>query len=83
MNNGLMQTLAFYQDKGKPHQEVLNQHIIGWLAASSLFTHQNNVPLNFNTMMEFLLKANSQQYRQATEETLALLRWIRQLAAIN
>ena len=74
MNNGLMQTLAFYQDKGKSHHLALNQHIIDWLAA--YFASHDN-------MMEFLLKADSQKYRKATEETLALLRWVRQLAAIN
>lgn len=81
MNNGLMQTLAFYQDKGKAHHTALNKHIIDWLAA--YFTHQDNVSVSFDKMMDALLKADSQKYRKATEETLALLRWIRQFAAIS
>jgi CRISPR-associated protein Cmr5 len=81
MNNGLMQTLAFYQDKSKPHHTALNQHIIDWLA--SYFTRQENVTVPFDKMMDALLAADSQKYRKATEETLALLRWIRQFAAIN
>jgi CRISPR-associated protein Cmr5 len=81
MNNGLMQTLAFYQDKGKSHHQALNRHIIDWLAA--YFTHQENVSVPFDKMMEALMNADSQKYRKATEETLALLRWIRQFAAIS
>lgn len=81
MNNGLMQTLAFYEDKGKnkPHQKLLNRHIIGWLTARFNIASSES----FESMMVFLQEANSQQYRKATEEALALLRWIRQFAAIN
>ena len=53
MNNGLMQTLAFYADKDP----------------------------GFLFFMEIMLKADSSTYRQATEEALLLLRWIRQFAA--
>ncbi|MBE0434897.1 MAG: type III-B CRISPR module-associated protein Cmr5 [Methylomicrobium sp.] len=81
MNNGLMQTLAFYQDKKGEHYKALNKHIIDWLAA--YLTHQENVTVPFDKMMDALLNANSQKYRKATEETLALLRWIRQFAAIS
>jgi CRISPR-associated protein Cmr5 len=81
MNNGLMQTLAFYQDKGKAHHIALNQHIIGWLAL--YLTGQENVAVPFDVMMKSLQEANSQKYRKVTEETLALLRWIRQFSAIS
>ena len=80
MNNGLMQTLAFYQDKAKPHHIDLNKHLIDWL---TIYFDQQNKTIAFETMMECLLKIDSKKYRQATEETLALLRWIRQFAAIN
>ncbi len=33
MNNGLMQALAFYQSKGKPHHLALNKHTQEWLKA--------------------------------------------------
>ena len=82
MNNGLMQTLAFYQDKGKPHHQALNQHIIGWLWEHPLRRDEGVAPTFEQTMQE-LLANDSQAYRKATEETLALLRWIRQFAAIN
>ena len=81
MNNGLMQTLAFFEDKGKKHHQDLNRHIIDWLAAYLTDQEISNVP--FKTMMDSLLKADSQKFRKATEESLALLRWIRQLAALN
>lgn len=81
MNNGLMQTLAFYEDKGNKQHQALNQHIIDWLAF--YFTHQENATISFEKMMNILLNTDGQKYRQATEETLALLRWIRQFAAIN
>lgn len=79
MNNGLMQTLAFYEDKGKQHHRDLNRHIIGWLAPRYDISNET-----FAGMMQFLHgEVNSQQYREATQETLALLRWIRQFAAID
>jgi len=81
MNNGLMQTLAFYEDKGKKHHQALNQHIIDWLATYLTGKEVSNLP--FKTMMDALQNADSQKYRKATEESLALLRWIRQFAAIN
>jgi CRISPR-associated protein Cmr5 len=81
MNNGLMQTLAFYQDKDSQHHKSLNQHIIDWLATYLTGKEVSNYP--FKAMMDDLQSANSQKYRQVTEETLALLRWIRQFAAIN
>jgi CRISPR-associated protein Cmr5 len=82
MNNGLMQTLAFYQDKKGEHHKALNQHIIGWLWERRPRRDVGVAPTFEQTMAE-LLTADSQAYRKATEETLALLRWIRQLAAIN
>jgi len=81
MNNGLMQTLAFYHDKKGDHHKALNQHIIDWLA--SYLTGQEVSDQPFKTLMEALQNTNSQKYRYVTEETLALLRWIRQFAAIN
>jgi CRISPR-associated protein Cmr5 len=81
MNNGLMQTLAFYADKDKNHHRALNQHLIDWLATYLTGKEVSNLP--FKAMMDALQNADSQKYRKATEETLALLRWIRQFAAIN
>ena len=76
MNNGLMQTLAFYESKGKPHHQQLARHLSGWLHQQSHVTASD-----FNAVMTSLQSAESLRYRQATEEALALLRWIRQFAA--
>jgi CRISPR-associated protein Cmr5 len=89
MGNGLMQTLAFYQGKEEDHRR-LNQHICEWL--TERFRGQGRFPRNphgagvrpevlFKNTMEALAAAEPPLYRQATEEAMALLRWIRQFAA--
>jgi len=85
MGNGLMQTLAFYQGKEKHHQQ-LNQHICAWLMER--FQGQGQFPRHpvqpsdmFGTVMRALAAAPPPLYRQATEEAMALLRWIRQFAS--
>lgn len=88
MNNGLMQTLAFYQDKGKTKEGVmdryhaLNAHLMCWLGrqfSDNEFPSEQDV--SFETVMSALYNAQPELFRRATEETLALLRWIRQFAA--
>ncbi len=77
MGNGLMQTLAFFNSKNKHHHEALNRHIFTWLARR----FPDAKPGDFTSAMKFLHGTTSLSYRQATEETMELLRWIRQLAA--
>lgn len=78
MNNGLMQTLAYYQDKDKGHHKALSLHLRQWLKYR--FSQFNGD--DYQRIMQGLFNApDAQFYRQATEETLALLRWIRQFAA--
>ncbi|MDS4057089.1 MAG: type III-B CRISPR module-associated protein Cmr5 [Candidatus Contendobacter sp.] len=88
MNNGLMQTLAFYQDKGKTKEGVmdryhaLNAHLMRWLGqqfGGNSFPSAQNA--SFDTVMPALYDARPELFRRATEETLALLKWIRQFAA--
>jgi len=83
MNNGLMQTLAFLRSKGEEHKrtgdwdhhDLLRTNILAWLH------DQCKVPQNYQPAMEYLhTKASSEQYRLATEETMHLLRWLRQFA---
>lgn len=75
MSNGLMATLAFYQDKGKDHHKKLLNHILSWI-----FTQGKN-DVDFVNAMNTLHKAESQSYRNDTQEALDLLRWIRQFAS--
>ena len=78
MNNGLMQTLAFYQDKGKPQHMALAGHLRRWIMKRA---GGNGQDPGFQPMMEVLLRAQPDQYRRATDEALLILRWIRQFAA--
>jgi CRISPR-associated protein Cmr5 len=76
MNNGLMQALAFYQSKGKDQHLDLNRHLCEWLYKRGI-TQQ----ADFAGVMTALHGADAMTFRRATEETLALLKWIRQFAA--
>jgi len=78
MNNGLMQTLAFYQDKGKPQHMALAGHLRRWIMKRA---GGNGQDPGFQPMMDVLLRAQPDQYRRATDEALLILRWIRQFAA--
>lgn len=79
MNNGLMQTLAFYQDKGKGQHQALNRHLMKWL--HQRYPQQISVD-QFNQVMQSLYQSDSSFYREATSETLALLRWLRQFSSV-
>ena len=78
LNNGLMQTLAFYQSKGKPHHARLSEDLRKWLASRLNGTFESK---DYATVMQALHTSAQGDYRRASEEVLALLRWIRQLAA--
>lgn len=78
MNNGLMQTLAFFEDKNKAHHQALARQLRRWVMMRA---GGGDKDPGFKQLMDMLLIADSASYRQATEETLLLLRWIRQFAA--
>ncbi len=82
MNNGLMQTLAFYEekgkDKGKEHHHELASHLRRWIMQCAGGADSDPC---FEDFMKIMLNFDSSSYRQATEEALLLLRWIRQFAA--
>lgn len=76
MNNSLMQALAFYQSKGKEHHLALNRHLCEWLRQRGIAQQAD-----FASVMMALHGADATTFRRATEEILALLKWIRQFAA--
>ncbi len=78
MNNGLMQTLAFYQDKNKDHHRELAAQLRSWIMVR---LGDPDPDVRFEAVMRFLLDSDSSRYRQATDEALLILRWIRQFAA--
>ncbi len=85
MTSGLMQTLAFHAEKGKKevHHAKLVQHICVWLKQRF---GQRITSGDFHTTMRTLMGVGenpveeSRFYQQATDETMELLRWLRQFA---
>ena len=87
MGGGLMQTLAYLRAKGKPQHLALLGHLCRWLGrklGGTPVTDQDRFPpeaaADFSTVMAALNAAPSSLYLRATDEVLALLRWIRQFA---
>ena len=78
MNNGLMQTLVFFEDKGEEHHRALARQLRRWVGKRA---GGNGQDPGFQNMMEALLRATPAEYRRATDESLLILRWIRQFAA--
>lgn len=78
MTNGLMQTLAFLRGKGKGEHKRLMSDILTWLADSAVGILQQS---DFKDAMSAMAnRMDSQHYQRATEEALAILKWIRYLA---
>lgn len=77
INNGLMQTLAFYQEKNKDHHQRLGEHLRRWLMVREGGPDRD---IGFELVMRSLLDSDSNRYRRATDEALLILRWIRQFA---
>ena len=75
MTNGLMQTLAFLKGKGKDHHSALLGHLTGWLQKRKIVE-----TTEFDAVMNTLSAMNSTTYQRATEEAMAILRWLRHLA---
>ncbi|WP_345793312.1 type III-B CRISPR module-associated protein Cmr5 [Thauera sp. JM12B12] len=78
MNNGLMQTLAFLNSKNERHHQALAEHIRRWLSVRGGGPDRD---VGFEAGMKAMLDFAPDQYRQATDEALLILRWIRQFAA--
>jgi CRISPR-associated protein Cmr5 len=80
-----MPVLAFLNEKGERHHNALLDDLCNWL--QSRFPQEIKAS-SFSAVMTALMgnpQGNAAQhgqfYRLATEETLAILRWIRQFAA--
>jgi CRISPR-associated protein Cmr5 len=80
MNSGLLQVMAFLQEKGLKERQ---QHcsVVGGDMRAWLHTRFQDVPVQFEGFMEALMKADSRKFQAITVESLAWLRWLRQLAA--
>ncbi len=86
MSNGLMQALAFYRSRSgsnKEEAELLLSNILSWIHEAKVFpVAPGNVQARneFPETMGALFKASSIDYMRATQETLSMLRWLRQFA---
>lgn len=75
MNSGLMQVLAFTQNKDPEHKRVALD-LCSWL------NHQFNLEVkDFKGFMERLFHASPQDYQAFNAEAFAWLKWLRQMAS--
>lgn len=82
MANGLMQALAFWNEKGKNekghnHKKLLDP-VLEWLGTRVLGLPVRSC--DFSAVMQKLHGGDADLYFRATEEALAILKWIRQFA---
>jgi CRISPR type III-B/RAMP module-associated protein Cmr5 len=73
MDNGLLQTLAFYAHKGGAHRSV-GQHVMDWLRHRRLVGDGGD-------SLEKLALLDAVAYRRCTEEAIAWLNLAKRLAA--
>lgn len=83
MNSGLMQVLAFLNEKGKrgqgaqAHCDLLGSHLRAWLAKQ----FPKELPgSEFHGFMQALMKAEPRRFQDITTEAFSWLRWLRQIA---
>jgi len=93
MGSGLMQTFAFLKSKTKTGEEteqhaLLIKHLCKWLGqtlggreVSSGKLFPGEAQADFESVMNALYEGDSALYRRASSETMALLRWSRQLSS--
>jgi CRISPR-associated protein Cmr5 len=77
MTNGLMQTLAYYKSRGSEPADALLEHLQEWLLKKGILNAEGR---DFDGVMRGLQACSSADYMRATDETLDILRWIRQFA---
>ncbi len=75
MGSGLMAALAFWQSRSEDPAKRLVADLLGWMANRRLVAGEE-----FEMAMAGMTQQPSAQYLAATDEALALLRWLRQCA---
>lgn len=68
--DGLGQTLAFMQAKGKPQHKDAYRHLQEWLSKKEQFNFTGD-------LLQWLLRQDTNTYRQVTAEALAYLVWLK------
>jgi len=77
MNSGLLQVLAYCQEKGGAPKKVADD-LRAWLVVQVV---ASKTPMEFGSFMEWLIKASPVLYQSVNAEAFAWLRWMRQMAA--
>ena len=85
MGNGLMPALAYWGSRSSSNKdagEAILNDVLRWLNERYNGNPEwSPTPQTFSQSMERLFKAKSGFYMHATDETLAMLKWLRQFAA--
>jgi CRISPR-associated protein Cmr5 len=80
INSGVLQVLAFLNEKGKKesqkHCAVLGEQLRNWLSKR----FGTDLPADFPGFMNALMNSDSRKFQAITIESLAWLRWVRQIA---
>lgn len=77
MGSGLMAALAFWSSRSGANKDAANAvlaDVLGWLASRSM------IPADFEEAMQAFFGTASTAYMRATDEALAVLKWLRQFA---
>lgn len=77
LNSGLMQVLAFCEDKGGDYEPV-SRDLREWLRQRFPQLAQANT---FEPFMNALMQSDPRTYQQITAEALAWLKWLRLMSA--
>ncbi len=75
MTNGLMQALAYYQNKNEDGKKLVGA-VGEWLTQGGL-----SRSAEFSGLMQCLHKASAEQYMLATREVLEILKWMKQIGS--
>ncbi len=71
--SGLGQTLAFWYAKGEPAHKSLLGHLSAWVLRQMGAAAEDS-------LLHWVMRHNSDEYRRATREALAYLVWIKRFA---
>ena len=75
MDNGLLQSLAFFRSKKDREYQEMASHLEEWLRSNNLVKAQGG-----ELVLEALVALDPVQYRRCSEEALAWLNWAKRLA---
>lgn len=85
MNSGLMQVLAFCEEKSKTNKSNANGRVARdlreWLHHRFNGTANPDTDPSFSVFMQALMQCDPEQYQAITTEAFAWLRWLRQIAS--